>query len=77
MKRGDVCRARCTAPARYLGGGMCVFVSAMCNEVELDEAKPATGDEERFPLPSDADLDRMEMLILQGRRNPGGWRNRQ
>lgn len=74
MRRGDVCRARCTAPARYLGNGQCVFVSAMGNEVEMDEARPPEGGEERFPLPSDADLERMEREISQGVSSPGGWR---
>ena len=77
MKRGDVCRARCTAPARYLGEGKCVYVSAMCNEVEMDEARTPQGDEERFPLPSDADLDRMEREMAKGVKSPGGWRTMQ
>jgi hypothetical protein len=56
MKHGDLCRARCTAPARYLAAGKCMFVSAMCNELALAAAVPATGGEERFPLPSDEEM---------------------
>lgn len=77
MERGDICRARCSAPARYLGQGKCVFISAMGNEVEMDEARPPGGGEERFPLPSDADLDRMDRQLSLGVRSPGGWRTKQ
>ncbi len=53
---GDVCRAKCSAPARYIGGGKCLFVSSMCNGLSTDDARPATGGEERFPLPTDAEV---------------------
>lgn len=53
---GDICRARCTAPARYLGNGKCLFVSAMCNELCIDDAASPTGEESNFPLPTDDEL---------------------
>ena len=49
---GDCCRARCSAPARYLSQGLCMYVSAMCNDFGIDQAELPTGGEERFPLPS-------------------------
>jgi len=53
LKTGDICRARCTAPARYLQDGLCLFVSAQDNDLGIDVAAPATGGEDRLPLPSD------------------------
>lgn len=67
MKRGDGCRARCSAPARYLGNGKCLFVSAMTNELCVDEATEATGGEERLPLPSDEDLARFDAACQEAR----------
>ena len=53
---GDICRAKCSAPARYLGGGKCLFVSSMCNALCVDDARPATGGESALPLPTDAEV---------------------
>ena len=66
MQFGDLCRAKCSAPARYLGHGRCLFVSAMCNDLMDDEARPATGGEDRYPLPTHDDLmDFAERLRLR------------
>lgn len=65
MKPGDICRAKCSAPARYLMKGKCLFISAMCNDLMTDDAVPATGGEERFPLPSDADLLKMIGFLFE------------
>lgn len=51
MMTGDVCRAKCGAPARYVGFGVALYVSAMCNDLSADDAKPAKGGETRLPLP--------------------------
>lgn len=56
MKTGDLCRAKCSAPARYLGDGRCLFVSACDNSLMEDDAIPAVGGEERLPLPTDEEL---------------------
>ena len=37
LKIGDRCRARYTAPARYLGDGLCVYVSAQHSGRMIDE----------------------------------------
>ena len=49
MKIGDFCRARCTAPARYIGNGRCLYVSASTNDICEDDSRPATGGESRLP----------------------------
>jgi hypothetical protein len=49
---GKRCRAKCTAPARYIGFGKCLYVSAMTNELCVDWATPPKGNESKLPLPS-------------------------
>ncbi len=66
---GDICRAKCSAPARYLADERCLYVSAMCNELSEDEACPATGGEERFPLPSWEDLRTWQERTKPCRKN--------
>ena len=56
LKWGDYCRAKCSAPARYVGNGKCVYVSAMCNDLSHDDAAPAKGDEDTWPQADDDDL---------------------
>jgi hypothetical protein len=56
-KFGDICRAKCGAQARYLRDGKCLFVCAMDNDLSVDDAVPAAGGEEKFPLPSDEHLE--------------------
>jgi hypothetical protein len=63
IKIGDVCRAKCTAPARYVGDGQCLFVSAQDNSLNLDDARPAKGGEENLPLPSDRELEAFRVGI--------------
>lgn len=53
LKFGDFCRATCSAPARYFGHGMCLWVSSMCNDLMVTEAAEATGGEGRFPQGDD------------------------
>ena len=56
MEFGDVCRARCTAPARYIKDGVCGYISSMCNDLCCDIAESPTGGEMELPFPSDAQL---------------------
>jgi hypothetical protein len=53
MKFGDYCRSRGGAPARYVGRGFCLYVSAMTNDLMIDKAAPADGSEWQFPMPTD------------------------
>lgn len=38
---GDYCRAKCTAPARFIGDGLCLYVSCQSNDFFIDEVDPA------------------------------------
>ena len=40
---GGLCRTTEGAPARYLGNGRAIYISAMCNEVCISRARPAIG----------------------------------
>ena len=57
MKFGDICRASCGAPARYLKEGRCLFICSSNNDLSIDRAIDPTGGEEQFPLPSDEMLE--------------------
>ena len=57
LKIGDICRAKCTAPARYIGNGRCLYVSATTNDIGEDNAQPATGGENNLPLVSDKEIE--------------------
>ena len=57
LKHGDICRAKCTAPARYLRDGKCMYICCQDNDLSIDDALPPKGGEERFPLPSDDHLE--------------------
>ena len=48
----EACRARCGAPARFIGDGLCLFISAMSNDLCVDMALPAIGGELSLPLPT-------------------------
>lgn len=48
---GHMCRAKCSAPAKYIGRGKCLFISAMDNDLCVDDAVPPIGNESSFPLP--------------------------
>lgn len=67
MRFGDVCRASCSAPARYLNDGLCVWISCMSNDVMVTEAAEATGGEARFPLPTDEMLHAAGAGVRAGR----------
>jgi hypothetical protein len=56
MQFGQFCRAKCSAPARYIALGKCLYVSAQDNSLCVDDARPAVGGEDRLPHPSDDDL---------------------
>ena len=56
LQVGDVCRTAEGAPARYIGGGRALYVSAMCNDLGVSEARFAKGGEERLPLPTDEEV---------------------
>lgn len=68
MKFGDVCRARCSAPARYIGSGKALFVSAMDNDLGINDAIEPIGGEERLPLPSDDALKGAAIGLSLGSR---------
>jgi hypothetical protein len=53
MRRGDKCRARCGAPARFAGFGMCCYVSALDNEIAVDRVDPSGTASDTLPHPSD------------------------
>jgi hypothetical protein len=58
LKFGDECRAACTAPARYLDDGLCVWVSAQNNDIMVsptDGNGPQTAN--GLPLVSDEALE--------------------
>jgi hypothetical protein len=74
FKFGDVCRAKCTAPARYFGYGLCLYISSSCNDLCIDAAEQTFSDEETLPLPTDRELESCERgyfyalhLTLKGR----------
>ncbi len=67
MRLGDICRAKCTAPARYVDKGLCLYVSAQDNEIMMDKAAPAKGGEKRLPLPSDEMLQGAWAALLHVR----------
>jgi hypothetical protein len=52
LRIGAYCRAKCSAPARYIGFGKCLYVSAMTNELIVNEAREPDGNEYKLPLPS-------------------------
>lgn len=55
---GDLVRAKCTAQARAIGNGKCVYVSAMSNELCVDDIDMTAdwSNEYNLPLPDDEDL---------------------
>ena len=52
MKFGEMCRTKQGAPARYIGNGKALYVSAMDNDLVVSDAINRSGGEENFPLPS-------------------------
>lgn len=63
MNRGDRCRGKCSAPARYVGQGLCLFVSAQDNSLAVDFAVEPTGGEDALPAPSDEELDGAKAML--------------
>jgi hypothetical protein len=53
---GDLCRTSEGAPARYIGGGKALYISAMCNDLSVSDARLARGNEGDFPLPTDEEV---------------------
>lgn len=68
LKWGDVCRAKCSAPARYIGNGKCIYISSMGNERGVDDAEPPRGGEETFPLVDDGELKELTERVQRGER---------
>jgi hypothetical protein len=66
MRFGDTCRAKNGAPARFIGYGFCMYVSAQSNCVHIAEAVPSTGGEERLPLPMDKTLRQGRTYAFKG-----------
>lgn len=56
LELGDPCRTKEGAPARYIGKGEALFVSASTNDLLVSRARLAQGGEERFPLPTDEEV---------------------
>lgn len=59
---GDFVRAKCSAPARAIGNGKCLYVSAMSNDLCKDDIDMQVEwiNPYNLPLPSDDDLKRYE-----------------
>jgi len=55
---GDLCRTAEGAPARYIGYGKALYVSASTNDLCVSYARMPDGKEKRYPLPSDEDVVR-------------------
>lgn len=60
LKVGDVCRTHVGSPARYIGQGRALYVSCQDNDLAVGQARPPTGRETEFPLPSDEEVARYE-----------------
>lgn len=65
MRFGDTCRALCGAPARYVGFGICAYVSGQSNCVHLNPAIPACGGEDHLPLPMDKTLRKARPIAFK------------
>lgn len=75
FKFGDVCRARCTAPARYFGDGFCLYISAQDNELGICKACARVDAEENIPLLYERELAVCACGYLRGRHSLGGaWK---
>jgi hypothetical protein len=66
LQFGDVCRAKCTAPARYFGYGKCLYISAQDNDFGVDDALPPLGNEIEFPLCCDEALHAASVAFCYG-----------
>lgn len=68
-KYGDIARAKCSAPGRYLGSGLVLYVSAQDNDLFVDvwdeNGEPITQD---FPMPGDDALIAANAGLRYGRR---------
>jgi hypothetical protein len=68
LKMGDLCRARCGAPARSLGNGRCLFIPVLDSKMlQEDEERPPDGTELDFPLPLMKELEAWpERVAVEG-----------
>lgn len=57
LEIGALCRTVQGSPARYLGGGMALAISCQDNDLMLRKAAPPTGGEDKFPLPTDQEIE--------------------
>lgn len=71
LQPGDVCRTTEGAPARYIGFGRALYVSAMTNDLCRSTAVMPKGGEEKFPLPTDEEVacHAFEISALKGMRS--------
>lgn len=68
LEFGDLCRAKCGAPARYIGYGKALYVSSTTNELVIDDADTVLYDEGSgqacdLPLPDDRSLRKAKAFI--------------
>lgn len=70
MTLGDHCRTTSGAPARYVGYGLCLYISCQDNELCMHRCRPATGGEAELPQPFDdevhAALVAVDYIFLHG-----------
>jgi hypothetical protein len=72
LNKGDFCRALCTAPARYIVNGMCMYVSCQDNSLDVTQVYPSMEAEEDsgLPYPSDDAIEgAYQALIYIAGRN--------
>ncbi len=66
FKFGDICLAKCTAPARYFGHGKCLYISCSDNDLGIDDAESLYKNEHNFPLPTDELLSAANVGFYSG-----------
>lgn len=49
---GKECVAHCGAPAKSLGGGLCLYVSAQDNSLHIDRSRLLASTSPNLPLPT-------------------------
>ena len=63
VANGSPVRAACTAPARYLDHGYCLYVSAMCNDLGMDIAIEPMTPTQKTVLPSDGAVEAATLVL--------------
>lgn len=61
MNPGDRCRSILGSPGVYIGGGLCLYVSAQDSELGVTPAREA--DEHDFPVPTAHEIEIARMVV--------------